>query len=280
MPIVLSHYQTAPLLAARLEGRETAVSSLDLGRTQAEIRLETDGIVMAGDCGLSWAGVEEITEETSVCFEVGENGAEPIRLFSDAFQRSYSLMPTLRAPTMLVAGFPMHRIKDVDPTEDTLHKIQTIAPMLGDVLDTTTGLGYTAIAAARTARRVVTIEIDPVAQEIARLNPWSEELFSNARIQQMIGSAFDIVPELTDATFDRIIHDPPTLKLAGDLYSGEFYRQLYRILRRGGRLFHYIGNPNSRQGSTVARGVVRRLHESGFARVAPAKAAFGVVTFK
>lgn len=277
---VLSHFQTAPLLQARLAGLKMAASSLDLGRSRTDIPLEPDGVVLPDGQRLPWADIEEITNETSVCFEIRENRTEPVRLFSEALQRSYSLMPTLGAPTMLVSGFPMHRIKDVEPAEDTRRKIQTVSPIRGDVLDTTTGLGYTAIAAARTAQHVVTIEIDPAAQEIAHRNPWSQELFGNPRIEQLIGNASDIVPGLRDAAFSRILHDPPTFRLAGELYSGEFYRHLFRLLKPGGRLFHYIGNPESRHGRVIARGVVRRLHESGFARVSPAREAFGVVAHK
>ena len=38
------------------------------------------------------------------------------------------------------------------------------------MLDVCTGLGYTAIAAARTAEHVVTIELDPTVLEVARRN--------------------------------------------------------------------------------------------------------------
>ena len=100
-------------------------------------------------------------------------------------------MPTASAPTMLISGIPMHRIKDTNPHQDTLSKLKAIAPVRGDVLDTTTGLGYTAIEAAKTARHVTTIEIDPTAQEIARFNPWSQALFGNPNITQIIGDAFD-----------------------------------------------------------------------------------------
>ncbi|HRW51172.1 MAG TPA: spermine synthase, partial [Caldilinea sp.] len=81
-------------------------------------------------------------------------------------------------------------------------------------------------------------------------------------------------------SFDAIIHDPPMFSLAGELYSLAFYRELLRVLRRGGRLFHYIGNPESKSGATVTRGVVRRLTEAGFRRVQERAQAFGVVAVK
>jgi predicted methyltransferase len=173
----------------------------------------------------------------------------------------------------------MHRIKDTDPWRDTLAKVKTIAPLTGRVLDTATGLGYTALVAAQTAVEVVTIELDPAGLEIARANPWSRELFERANIQQLIGDAAEIVPTLEAASFARIVHDPPQLSLAGHLYSEEFYRELRRVLARGGRLFHYIGDPNSPFGSRTTSGVMRRLHNAGFARVVRRPEAFGLVAY-
>ncbi len=153
-------------------------------------------------------------------------------------------------------------------------------PVTGRVLDTATGLGYTAIEAAKTAEEVITIELDPGAQEIARCNPWSQALFANRTIQQIMGDASEVVPTFEGNYFSRIIHDPPAFSLAGDLYAGEFYRQLYRVLKPGGRLFHYIGDLNSKSGSTVTRGALRRLQEAGFTRIVRRPEAFGVVCYK
>jgi predicted methyltransferase len=89
-----------------------------------------------------------------------------------------------------------------------------------------------------------------------------------------------VVPTFADESFSRIMHDPPTFKLAGELYSGAFYCELYRILKRGGRLFHYIGDPNSKASGGVTRGVVRRLQEAGFPRVVRRAEAYGVVAYK
>ena len=144
-------------------------------------------------------------------------------------------MPTAGAPTMLVAGFPMHRIKDTDPWRDSEAKIAAAAPVVGDVLDTTTGLGYTAILAARTAASVVTVEIDPAGLEIARQNPWSRELFEDPKIRQIVGDVYEEIKELPTGTFRRVLHDPPTFSLAGELYSRDFYRQVHRVLRPAAR---------------------------------------------
>src|SRR5919198_1249072 len=174
---ILSQYQARPLLQAREEGRAIAETSLDLGLRACELRLTTEGIDLPDGQRLAWESIEEIAESDTGCFFLRNSQIEKVQLYSEAFGRFYTLYPTPRAPTMLVSGIPMHRIEGIDPHEDTLRKIRTVVPVTGRVLDTTTGLGYTAIQAARTALEVTTIELDPVVLEVARRNPWSHELF-------------------------------------------------------------------------------------------------------
>ncbi len=279
-PIILSYVQARPLLEAKQKGQITLDVSPDLGLTTVSVTIKPEGVTFPDGELLGWQSIEKISKSTVNCFLVENGTVRPIQVFSETTNRVCSLMPTEKAPSMLIAGFVMHRIKDIDPHVDTLRKIAAIAPIVGRVLDTATGLGYTAIEAARTADEVVTIELDPGAQEMARLNPWSQSLFNNPRIHQIMGDAFEVVQTFEDQSFSRIIHDPPTFSLAGELYSGEFYRQLYRVLKRGGRLFHYVGDPNSKASGGVTRGVMRRLQEAGFARVMRKPEAFGLVGYK
>ena len=279
-PIILSYVQAQPLLEAKHLEQQTVEVSLDLGLTMAKVTITGEAVVFPNGERLSWQDVEKINKSKVNCFLVENNHARPIQVFSEYTNRMCSLIPTRGAPGLLIAGFLMHRIKDVDPIQDTLKKIAAIAPVTGSVLDTATGLGYTAIEAAKSAAEVVTIELDPGAQQMARLNPWSQALFNNPKIRQVMGDALEVVPTFADGSFSRIIHDPPTFSLAGDLYAGAFYRQLFRVLQRGGRLFHYIGDPDSKAGGNVTKGVLRRLQEAGFSRVVRRPQAFGVVAFK
>jgi predicted methyltransferase len=279
-PIILSYVQTRPIFEAKQKGKTVIEVSPDLGLTTISVTITPEGIIFPGGEQLSWQSIEKISKSTVNCFIVEDNSVRPIQVFSEMTNRVCSLMPTEKAPSMLIAGFVMHRIKDIDPYADTLRKIATIKPVVGRVLDTATGLGYTAIEAARMADEVVTIELDPGAQEVARLNPWSRGLFDNAKIVQVMGDAFEVVQTFEDQSFSRIIHDPPTFSLAGELYSGEFYRQLYRVLKRGGRVFHYVGDPKSKASGGVTRGVLRRMQEAGFTRVLRRPEAFGLVGYK
>jgi predicted methyltransferase len=278
--IVLSANTLRPALDARRAGLSSLVLTPDLGLTRGEASLDPAGVHFPGDESLDWESVENVCASEGGCFLVKGGAAEKIQAFSAETGRVYSLYPTQAAPTMLLSGLPMHRIKGVDPHQDTLKKVKTIRPLVGRVLDTATGLGYTAIEAARTAGQVTTIELDPVVLTIARRNPWSQELFDNPRITQIIDDSFEQVTQFADNTFSRILHDPPMFSLAGDLYSGEFYAQLYRILKNTGRLFHYIGDLESSSGRRVMRGVALRLQEAGFRNITQRKDAFGLVAFK
>ncbi len=279
-PVILSHFQAGPLLSARQQGLASVEISPDLGLSSLAATLEPQGVLFPGEELLPWEELEEAADNTNNCFILENGSLRKIQFYSELTDRTYSLMPTRGAPTMLVSGIPMHRIKDTDPWRDTLEKVRSIKPIVGQVLDTTTGLGYTAIAAAKTAAGLVTIELDPAALEVCRLNPWSQDLFHNPKITQKVGDSFEVVQDFPDASFSRILHDPPVFSLAGDLYSGEFYRQLYRLLRSGGKLFHYVGDPESKSGRNVTASVMRRLEEAGFRGVARAPRAFGVTGYR
>jgi len=274
---ILSHYQIVPLLE---KGAPSIITlSLDLGVSTSEVhRADSDWTLPDGQV-LSDAHLETIQEDQNGCYQLIDGELAKIEAFSPHTNRYYSLLPTPNAPTLLISGIPMHRIKDTTPLEDTRQKLRALGKPRGRVLDTATGLGYTAIQAAQTADLVVTVEFEPAVLEICRQNPWSADLFTRPNIQLLIADSADLAATFADETFNAIIHDPPTFSLAGQLYAGELYRAFYRILTPGGHLFHYIGNPNSRYGATTGRGVVTRLRRAGF-RVTPKEKAFGVLGVK
>jgi uncharacterized protein len=277
-PVVVSRAQVEPLLAAWSADEARMVeTSADLGLSTRSITLDGDGAHYPDGALLTWAAARRVIATPNQCFEVGLDGAiQAIAAFSETTNALRSLMPTAGAPTMLVSGFSMHRIKGTEPWADTQAKLHALGTVAGRVLDTTTGLGYTALMAARAADEVVTIELDPTGIEIARRNPWSSELFTRHNITRLTGDAFEVVAGFAASAFDRLIHDPPYLSLAGELYSEEMYRRLHRLLRHGGKLFHYIGDPASQSGARVTAGVIRRLEAVGFSAITRQPEAFGL----
>lgn len=278
--MTLSSYQAKALLEARAAGKTRTRISPDLNLSKVEVYFNEIGVMFPNGILVGWDALQKIRDSGRKCFRFSDQGIWEIMLFSETTRLLRALAATEGAPTMLVSGKPMHRIKEIDPLEDTKRKISTLSPVRGRVLDTATGLGYTAIEAARTASSVVTVELDPTAIEIARYNPWSEELFSNTKIRQFIGDVVELIHEFESGSFDIVIHDPPTKALAGEMYSLRFYEQLWRVLDHRGRLFHYAGDPNSSLGARTTEGVIRRLYEAGFKKVVRRPEAFGVLAFK
>ena len=277
---ILSHYQAAPLIAARGSDVTELSTTLDFGLSTVMATLSADGVTFSDGLLLTWAQLEDIADDSNGCFVVEGDDLRKVQAFSEVTNRACSLYPTPGPPTLLVGGFPMHRIKDTDPGKDTRSKIKALGRVSGRVLDTNTGLGYTAIALSQYAEHVTTVELDPAVIKVGRDNPHSRGLYTNGNITQVMGDSFDVVEDQDDEAFDRVLHDPPTYQLAGHLYSREFYEEVRRVLKRGGRMFHYIGDPDSKQGARVTRGVVKRLGEAGFKKVQPRPRAYGVVAFK
>lgn len=176
-----------------------------------------------------------------------------------------------------ISGVKMHISKGTDPFVSASEMAQQAVRKGDKVLDCCSGLGYAAIAAHRLgASEVLSIELSPEVMGLRAQNPWSNDL-SNEGIIQRQGSSFELIGTMPASSFDAVIHDPPRFSLAGELYSEAFYQQIFRVLRRDGRLFHYTGNPHVvKKGSSFVDGVVRRLKAAGFKHVEKVEHLMGV----
>ena len=192
-----------------------------------------------------------------------------IQFFSEDTQRLYQLFPTKGIPTLKISGVPMHRHTKIDPLEDTMTKVVAVKPR-GIILDTCTGLGYTAIYSAKNqeVEKVITIERDENVAEIAKMNIASAELFDNKKIDRRIGDSYEEIVKFAPSTFDIIIHDPPTFTMSPDLYTERFYKDAFRVLKSGGRLWHYCPAPGKLKGDDKLRiRTIDRLIKAGFRNV-------------
>ena len=278
--LVVSYAQAGTMLACIRKNSSPCEVSLDLGVSKSSVPVQDGRVLFPGGNSLGAEDLEKITKEDTACFIVGGASLEKIELYSENTRKYYKLVPTGSSPTIEISGIRMHRTKEVNPLEDTKLKLKTVAPIRGKVLDICTGLGYTAMMAARSAEKVFTLEQDENVLEIARMNPWSRELFENPKIKIELCDAFEKVKKFHDDNFDIIIHDPPRFSLAGNLYSEEFYHSLFRILKKGGKLFHYTGNPGEKKGRDLPMGVIKRLRSAGFCRVFRKEEALGVIATK
>ncbi len=171
--------------------------------------------------------------------------------------------------TLEIDGVRMHQTKNKTPLQDAADKASVLGVRTGSiVLDVCTGLGYSAIACTKAgAGMVYTIEKDESVLRIAKENPFSKELFSNPKIEIVNKDAVEAIRAFPDGFFDCVLHDPPRLSHAGELYSLEFYKQLHRVLKNEGKLFHYTGTPGAARGKNIPKGVKQRLAEAGFMEI-------------
>lgn len=207
---------------------------------------------------------------------------DEMKFFSEKTGKFYRLVKTGTWPYLEVSGVRMHRADTVDPKTDALLKIRALGKICGVVLDCCTGLGYTAILAAKMkeVRKVITVEKDENVILIAKQNPFSRDLFENDKIELIIGDVFWEMQKFEDEYFNFIIHDPPRISIAPELYSLEFYRQLFRVLKDNGRVLHYVGRPGVKQGKNYLRGIIERLRFAGFARIRKIEHALSLVVEK
>ncbi|RMG35361.1 MAG: methyltransferase domain-containing protein [Methanobacteriota archaeon] len=203
-----------------------------------------------------------------------EDHWEKWQYFDETSGKFYKMVfvASSRPPTIEISGIKMHVTEDGDPLKDTHQKIRTLGRVMGWILDTCCGLGYTAIYLARLPRieKVITIEKDHTMLQLCRENPWSQELFSNSRIELLEGDTSELIKNFRDAQFGGILHDPPRYALAPELYEVDFYRQCYRVLKRKGHFYHYTGNPQKGRKRGLPERTIGRLKEAGFTIVRPA----------
>ncbi|MEM5868875.1 MAG: methyltransferase [Candidatus Aenigmatarchaeota archaeon] len=214
--------------------------------------------------------------------EIEKEEKSDIEIFDESTNKFYKLIYTKTWPTVQISGIQMHRIEGCDPKRDTILKLRALGKIYGRVLDTCCGLGYTSILTARKkgVKEVFTFEKDKNIIKIARMNEFSKELFENAKIKLSIGDIFIEIKKFPKEFFNIIIHDPPTYSLAPELYSKEFYKELFRVLKWNGKIFHYIGNFRSNRARRILKGVLKRLREAGFYKIKKVKSAHGLLIIK
>ncbi|NQZ86868.1 MAG: hypothetical protein HRT54_04725 [Colwellia sp.] len=261
-------------LEAIAKGQSCVQLSTDLNISERNFSLSDQSLVLDEDNRLSINELKKIVKKTQRIYLCRDGDMDPLEDRSSGY---YKLVPTAGAPLLEISGVKMHISKGTDPfTSASEMALQAVRK--GDkVLDCCSGLGYAAIAAHRLgASEVLSIELSREVMGLRAQNPWSDDLGKEG-IVQCQGSSFELIGTMPATSFDSVIHDPPRFSLAGELYSEEFYGQIFRVLRRDGRLFHYTGNPHVvKKGSSFVDGVIRRLKAVGFKHVEKVEHLMGV----
>lgn len=266
----MSHYAgplltrpvAAALLGARDAGKKEWRGSLDLGIS--------DSIVFLSEETWQWKDQHypyppALKDRTIYCWDDEEFVA--VSRFSGSLIK---LVPTeWGAPTFEIDGIKMLPTAKISPFEDARRKVALVEPKGKVLLDTCGGLGYFAACCLEAGvAHIHSFEKNADVLWLRTLNPWSPDPDASAsggRLQLVQADVSQAIMLVADASVDALLHDPPRFGIAGELYSQVFYDQLARVLRRGGRLFHYSGSPNKlTSGRDVPREVEKRLEKAGF----------------
>ena len=245
------------LRAAARAGAPTLECSLDLDRSRATVELRAAGWI--------WQGRRfpylETCKDRTVYHWTGES-FQPVARFTTSLVK---LVPTeWGPPTFEIDGIKMLPTAHVSPYADAERKVGLIEPRGKVILDTCGGLGYFAAwCLLGRARQVHSYEKTADVIWLRSLNPWSPEIGAGLTLTH--GDIAGQIGMLPGDSVDAILHDPPRIGTAGELYSRVFYDQMARVLRRKGKLFHYTGAPNKlTSGRDVPAEVAKRLRHAGF----------------
>lgn len=275
MPNYYLHTENARQALEAIAKRLSCVRlSTDLNISERDFSLTDQSLVLDEDNRLSINELKKIVKKTQRIYLCRNGDMEPLEDRSVGY---YKLVPTTGAPLLEISGVKMHISKGTDPFTSASEMAQQAVRKGDKVLDCCSGLGYAAIAAHRIgASEVLSIELSREVMGLRAQNPWSNDL-NKEGIELCQGNSFELIGTMPATSFDSVIHDPPRFSLAGELYSEEFYRHIFRVLRRGGRLFHYTGNPHVvKKGSSFVDGVIRRLKAVGFKHVEKVEHLMGV----
>ena len=259
---ILARPTAQALLAARDAGTSEWSGSLDLGSSTGHASLEPD----------TWLWRDQrypypsTLKDRTIYYWDGSEFA-PLSRYAGSLIK---LVPTeWGAPTFEIDGIKMLPTSKESPVADARRKVALVEPHGKVVLDTCGGLGYFAACCLEAgAVRIHSFEKNADVLWLRTLNPWSPDPdapASGGRLQLAHADVSQAIAQIADASVDALLHDPPRFGIAGELYSQAFYGQLARVLRRGGRLFHYTGSPNKlTSGRDVPREVAKRLEKAGF----------------
>ena len=267
--VVLSGFHLKTLLAHPHHG--TLGMSLDLGLSRSAVGIAEEFLFPNGE-RLARAVAAEVIRKRNVhdCHELAGGRLRWLYGFDEKEHVACKLYePAIDwPPTLMINGAFMHAVATTTPVREAEAKVRSLRPKGGRVFETCMGLGYCTQALLRApVARVIACEISQEVIALARRNPWSQGALRDPRVVVLPGSALDAAGELAPGSIDSVLHDPPTLHRAGELYSAEMYRALLRALPKGGRLYHYVGTESERTRHRYRQGVIRRLRAVGFSRI-------------
>ncbi len=253
----------AKILKAADQGLSTIKISLDLNLSQKNFKIKNTCLVLDDISAIEIRRLEPVASSPGKIFMFMDNELKPLEIRSGGY---YKLVPTKTAPILEINGIKMHRSGSIDPLFDARLKAELVVRPCDTVLDTCAGLGYSAVHALKQgAEKIISAEKSREVIRLGRYNPWFKE-YRKEKTQLIHGDITLLITKMKKETFNSVIHDPPRFTSAsGMLYSRKFYDELFRVMAKGARLFHYTGSPGRiRHQDRFIKNTIKRLEASGF----------------
>jgi len=267
---------TADIAINAIQNGHRSVSlSCDLNLTIVTLRITGSELILDNESVITLKQLEQISKTKNRIYV--HDGTE-LRQLEIRDAEYIKLVPTQTAPYLETSGVKLHISRGISPFESAGRMAESVVKKGSMVLDTCSGLGYSALRSAKLgAKQTVTVEISADILQLRSENPWSSGLYNDDSIIQKHDDITSFIRTCETDSYDAIIHDPPRFSLAGELYGKSFYQELKRVLKKRGMLFHYTGNPyRIKHGNSFVSGVTKRLHEAGFKKVLQEKELMGV----
>lgn len=252
MKPILSSAELRKIQEARNQNLSETEITLDLGLTRTKIKLSKNGFYYKNKL----ISIPKLRDDDHSCYLLIKDKLEKVQWFSEETKQIYKLVPTSNRPILQISGTSMHKFPFVERIKAD--------KLTGKIMDAGTGLGYTAIAASETAEQIITVEFDQNVIEMQKLNPYSQELFKRKNIQRLNGDIVKVIKRFPDQEFDFIIFDTGTPRSSGEFFSQNNYQEAYRVLKSGGKLYHYLPRHLISHGRDFAGEVILRMKKAGF----------------
>jgi predicted methyltransferase len=257
----------------------------NFGEDKIPISYKGDFIIFEDNLTIDIKKLKDLLKhKTETVFLLDKNGIGKVCFYCQ--NKVYNLIKPKDKPcTLQINGINMHRVEDTSPVVDAQMKVEELGVFpQAKLLNIGTGLGYTCISACKKWACVTTIEKDENVLNIARINPYSAEFFKyqkEGRIKSILADATVYLKSLPAESFDLILHDPPRLPLAGELYANSFYQVLFTLLKPNGKLYHYVGNPGKKyRNINLMNKIAKRLSQIGFKILKVNTPTFGIIAKK
>ncbi len=217
------------LLASGLSPHKKIRLSPDLGKSFHEYNLELFKDIL----------FDKLKDNFLYYFDVETREIFPLAIFDKHFYKME--LSKSGVPYLVIDGFRMH-LQNFSPLDYARKLVKKLSPK-GKVLDCFGGFGYVSIELSKVVNKVYYIEKNEAVLSLARLNPYSQDLFVSDNIEIINKDIIDFLDSSKDEKFDFIVSDAPSFryKEARHFYSRKFLLKLLNPLKEGGRLYFYTG---------------------------------------